>query len=503
MCGIVGIHGIRPVNQDLYEALIYMQHRGQDAAGIVTCNERRLTMHKANGLVRDVFRKRDMINLIGNQGLGHIRYPTAGTSSQAEAQPFYVNSPFGIALAHNGNLVNSQQLKLELTLNEKRHINTSSDSELLLNILAVELQKINSKQLTSNKILAAVASLFGRCIGGYAAVALIVGHGIVAFRDPNGIRPLVYGIRESKQGVEYMFASESVALDMLGFELVSDVKPGEVIYIDNNGDIFQKQFVKNQIHSPCIFEYVYLSRPDSIIEDISVYKSRLYMGEKLANKIMREFPMHDIDVVIPVPDTSRTAAIPLSYHLGVKLREGLIKNHYIGRTFIMPGQTLRKKSVRQKLNAVQDEFRDKNVLLVDDSIVRGTTSREIIQMARDAGAKKVYLASAAPPVKYPNVYGIDMPTQSELVAHGRTIDEVASYLGADRLFYQELNDLTDAVRLKNPKITNFETSVFDGKYITGGVNAKYLNHLRDNRSENSKNSLSQADRVAVEMQNLL
>lgn len=503
MCGIVAIYSHTPVNQQLYDALISMQHRGQDAAGMLTCAGDRLTLHKSNGLVRDVFHKSDMFNLTGSLGLAHIRYPTAGTSSRAEAQPFYVNSPFGIGLAHNGNLTNSTSLRKEVFRADKRHINTSSDSEVLINILAVELAKINSYHLSSADIFNAVEELYKRCIGGYAAVSLLVGHGIIGFRDPHGIRPLVYGKRETKAGIDYIIASESVALDMLGFELISDVAPGEIIYVDMNGNLHKYQTTLNKEHRPCIFEYVYLSRPDSVFEDVSIYKSRLYMGEKLANKIQREFPDHDIDVVIPIPDTSRTAAITLAYHLGIKCREGLIKNPYIGRTFIMPGQKLRRESVRQKLNAVNEEFKNKNVLLVDDSIVRGTTSKEIIQMARDSGAKKVYIASAAPPVRYPNVYGIDMPSQEELIAHNRTETEIAQYLGADRLFYQDIEDLKAAISIKNPNISDFETSIFDGQYVTGDVNIDYLNDLHRLRNDSAKSILEQSHEVGVEAQNLL
>lgn len=515
MCGIVAIYSHSPVNQKLYDSLISLQHRGQDAAGILTCDHRRLTLHKANGLVRDVFHNRDMQKLVGNIGLAHIRYPTAGSSSQAEAQPFYVNSPFGVALAHNGNLVNSRELEVEIFKTDRRHINTTSDSEILLNILAYELQRSDTFHLTEQDIFTAIENVFSRCQGGYAVVALIVGHGIIGFRDPHGIRPLVYGVKETPQGKEYMIASESVALDMLGFKLEADVQPGEVVYISNSGQLFKYKSKNRQPFTPCIFEYVYLARPDSVIENTSVYKARLYMGEKLAKKIQREFPEHDIDVVIPVPDTSRTAAITLAYHLGVRYREGLIKNPYIGRTFIMPGQKLRKRSVRQKLNAVSDEFKDKNVLLVDDSIVRGTTSKEIIQMARDTGANKVYFASAAPPVRYPNVYGIDMPTQEELIAHGRTEVEVAAYLACDRLFYQDLNDLKAAVNYKNCDLTNFDTSIFDGKYITGDVDDNYLSYLYSKRCEDNKNKqittkrtalvneLQFSQDVGVETQNLL
>lgn len=481
-----------------------MQHRGQDAAGILTCDHNnRLNLHKANGLVRDVFTHKDMQRLQGNLGIAHIRYPTAGTNSQAEAQPFYVNSPFGIALVHNGNLVNSAVLRNQLFNTDRRHVNTGSDSEVLLNILAYELQQADKYHLTADNIFHAVEKLYQRCVGGYAVVALVVGHGLIAFRDPNGIRPLVYGSKETPSGIEYAIASESVALDMLGFKLISDIAPGQVVYIDTKGNIFKYKSQLAQISTPCLFEYVYLSRPDSMIENVSVYKARLYMGEKLAAKIMREFPHHDIDVVIPVPDTSRTAAMSLSYNLGVKFSEGLVKNPYIGRTFIMPGQKLRKRSVKQKLNTIDDEFKSKNVLLVDDSIVRGTTSKEIIQMARDAGARKVYLASAAPAVRFPNVYGIDMPSQKELVAYNKTEDEIAQFLNADKLFYQDLADLKAAISCKNPNLINFEASVFDGNYIVGNIDTNYLNALQSTRGDSSQNSESSHAAVGIETHNLL
>ncbi len=441
MCGIIGIVAHGPVNQALFDGLTVLQHRGQDAAGIMTCARDRLYLRKDNGLVRDVFHTRHMIRLPGNIGIGHVRYPTAGCESSAEAQPFYVNSPYGIALAHNGNLTNADELKRDLFRDDLRHINTDSDSEILLNVFAHELQRRGKLRIDEEDIFQAVSGVHRRCRGAYAAVAMIPGYGIVGFRDPHGIRPLVFGARETAQGPEYMIASESVALDILGFELVRDVEPGEAVFFTTDRRMHARVCTEHARYSPCIFEYVYLSRPDSIIDDVSVYKARLRMGEKLADKILRERPDHDIDVVIPIPDTSRTAALPLAYRLGVKYREGLIKNRYIPRTFIMPGQTQRRRSVRQKLNAIGLEFEGKNVLLVDDSIVRGTTSRQIIQMAREAGARKVYFASAAPPVRYPNVYGIDMPAAEELVAHGRSEEEVAREIGADWLIYQDLPDL--------------------------------------------------------------
>ncbi len=486
MCGIVGIVAQGPVNQSLYEALTVVQHRGQDAAGIVTCDHGKLHLRKDNGLVRDVFDTTHMLELQGNMGIGHVRYPTAGCSSSAEAQPFYVNSPYGISLAHNGNLTNAEELKRELFREALRHINTESDSEILLNVFAHELQESGKLHITQRDIFNAVAGVHRRCRGAYAAVAMVTGYGILGFRDPYGIRPIVYGKRETARGVDYMVASESVALDVLGFELVRDLAPGEAVFIDRNGEIHTRQCAAHPVSSPCIFEFVYLARPDSIIDDVSVHKARLRMGARLAQKIMRERPEHGIDVVIPIPDTSRTAAMELASVLGVKHREGFIKNRYIGRTFIMPGQTARKRSVRQKLNAIELEFRGKNVLLVDDSIVRGTTSKQIIQMARDAGAKSVGMASAAPPVRYPNVYGIDMPSAPELVAHGRTEQQVAEAIGADWLIYQDLEDLIEAVRKGNPRIERFDTSCFNGDYVTGDVSADYLEQLELIRSDTSK-----------------
>lgn len=497
MCGIVGVVGTSYVNQLIYDALTVLQHRGQDAAGIVTCEHNRLHLRKGNGLVRDVFHTRHMLKLRGNIGMGHIRYPTAGCASPAEAQPFYVNSPYGITLAHNGNLVNAEDLKRDLFREDLRHINTGSDSEVLLNVFAHELLKLGQHTLDKNDIFSAVAGVHRRCIGGYAAVSLIIGYGIVAFRDPNGIRPVCYGVRESAQGVEYMVASESVALHALGFELVRDLEPGEAIYIEADGRIHSRQCAEHPQHSPCIFEYVYLARPDSMIDDVSVYKARLRMGERLTDKILRDWQDNDIDVVIPIPDTSRTAALPLAYELNVKYREGFIKNRYIPRTFIMPGQKERAKSVRQKLNAIELEFEGKNVLLVDDSIVRGTTSRQIIQMAREAGAKNVYFASAAPPVRYQNVYGIDMPAVQELVANNRSEKQVADAIGADRLFYQSLDDLMDAVRTGNPGLRTFDNSCFNGEYVTGGVTSDYLSQLEESRNDSAKVDEDEVDENEV------
>lgn len=502
MCGIVGIVGNADVNTEIYDALLVLQHRGQDAAGIVTSDGRRLHMRKDKGLVREVFQAKHMMRLTGSMGVGHVRYPTAGISSSAEAQPFYVNAPFGISIAHNGNLVNVDELMADLYEQDLRHINTESDSEVLLNVFAHELWETRRDlQLTPAAVFDAVERVHQRCRGGYASIAMINGHGIVAFRDPNGIRPVCFGRRDGPDGAEYMVASESVALDALGFALERDVRPGEAIFITRDGQFHSRQCATNVPHSPCIFEYVYLARPDSIIDDVSVYKARLRMGERLSDKILREFPDHDIDVVIPIPDTSRTAALPLAYRLGVKYREGFIKNRYIGRTFIMPGQTERRKSVRQKLNAIGLEFEGKNVLLVDDSIVRGTTSREIVQMARDAGALKVYFASAAPAVRHANVYGIDMPATDELVASGRTDAEVAVEIGADRLFYQDLPDLVDAVRQGNEALTRFDTSCFTGEYLAGDIDQGFLERQQRLRSDGAKNDRNQDDAEVMEIRN--
>ncbi|ELA08240.1 amidophosphoribosyltransferase [Moraxella macacae 0408225] len=489
MCGVVGIAGHGPVNQMLYDALTMLQHRGQDAAGIVTCQDNRLFLRKENGMVRDVFMNQHMLRLVGNQGIGHVRYPTAGTSSSAEAQPFYVNSPYGITLAHNGNLTNAEAIANSLFREDMRHINTDSDSEVLLNVLAHEMQKIGKQHPEPCDIFSAVTKVYQRIEGAYAVVAMITGYGILAFRDPNGIRPLIYGQRLAEDGgFEYMVASESVALTAAGFSIVRDVKPGEAIFINQNNELFTHQCIESNDFTPCIFEYVYFARPDSIMDNISVYKARMRMGETLAQKILSEWgENHAIDVVIPIPDTSRTAAMELAQQLGVKYREGFMKNRYIGRTFIMPGQQQRKKSVRQKLSAVPLEFKNKNVLLVDDSIVRGTTCNEIIQMARDAGAKNVFFASAAPPVKFPNVYGIDMPAKSELIASGHSVEEVRQIIGADRLIFQDLNDLIEAVSdTKYSSVKQFDCSVFDGKYIAGGIDENYLNALQKKRSDMAK-----------------
>ena len=495
MCGIVGVVSYQPVNQLLYDALLLLQHRGQDAAGIATNQSNTFSMHKANGLVRDVFRTRNMRTLMGNSGIGHCRYPTAGSSSEEEAQPFYVNAPFGITLAHNGNLTNWEQLKQEMFKNDRRHINTDSDSEVLLNVLAHEIQKATTGfTLEPVTLFQAVREVLRRVRGGYAAVAQIAGVGMLAFRDPNGIRPLCLGVNETPQGNEYLIASESVALEGMGFRFVRDVLPGEAIFIDAENQLHAQVCADAPKLNPCVFEYVYLARPDSVIDGASVYNTRLRMGEYLADKIKREGLAEGIDVVMPIPDSSRPAAIQLAMRLGVDYREGFIKNRYIGRTFIMPGQGLRRKSVRQKLNAIGDEFKDKVVLLVDDSIVRGTTSREIVQMARESGAKKVIFASAAPPVLYPNVYGIDMPTRDELIAHGRTVDEVCKEITADALVYQDLEDLKRAISDVNPALTEFEASCFDGKYITGDVSADYLDKLEYARHHPKAKTLDDTDR---------
>jgi amidophosphoribosyltransferase len=484
------------VSQAIYDSLIVLQHRGQDAAGIMTEAEGTLCTRKSKGLVQDVFQLRHMVRLRGNMGIGHTRYPTAGWSSSAEAQPFYVNSPYGICLAHNGNLTNTAELQDMLVRQDKRHLNTGSDTEALLNVFAHELQS-QPGALSPNAIFKAVAAVHDRCRGGYAVVSMLIGHGIVAFRDPNGIRPVVLGSKRTKEGTDYMVASESVALDAAGFELEGDILPGEAVYIEVDGTLHRQQCCEPHSYTPCIFEFVYFARPDSIIDGISVYKSRMRMGDRLAEKIQRLKPDHDIDVVIPIPDSSRTSAQQLAQKLGVKYREGFIKNRYIGRTFIMPGQAVREKSVRQKLNAIDLEFRDKAVLLVDDSIVRGTTSQQIIDMAREAGARKVYFASAAPAVRYPNVYGIDMPVCAELVASDRTDEEVAEAIGADWLIYQDLEDLIEAVKYDNGEIEDFDTSCFSGTYVTSDITPEYLTRMEHERSDAEKHKREQ-HRVLIE-----
>lgn len=495
MCGIVGIVSGQSVNQAIYDALIVLQHRGQDAAGIMTDDSGTLCVRKSNGLVQDVFQTRHMMRLRGHVGIGHVRYPTAGVSSSAEAQPFYVNSPYGICLGHNGNLTNTEELQALLTQQDKRHLNTGSDTEALLNVFAHELQQQTEASLSPESVFKAVTGVHDRCRGGYAVIAMIMGRGIVAFRDPHGIRPIVLGRREVDGFTEHMVASESVALDALGFELVRDIAPGEAIYIEQNGTLHSKQCGPQRSYTPCIFEFVYFARPDSIIDRISVYKSRLRMGERLADKISKERPDHDIDVVIPIPDSSRTSALTVAQSLGLKYREGFIKNRYIGRTFIMPGQEERRRSVKRKLNAIDLEFRDKVVLLIDDSIVRGTTSKQIIEMAREAGARKVYFASASPPVRYPNVFGIDMPAASELIACGRTEEEVAEAIGADWLVYQNLDDLIRAVQYDNGEITEFDTSCFSGEYVTRDVTPEYLKRVESARSDKVRQARAHALRV--------
>jgi amidophosphoribosyltransferase len=485
MCGILGVVAKTPVNQLLYDGLQVLQHRGQDAAGIATAEGGVFHLHKGPGLVRDVFRTRNMRNLQGNWGIAHCRYPTAGSAfNSAEAQPFYVNSPFGLMLAHNGNLTNTEELKREMFLQDLRHINTNSDSEVLLNVLAHELQAAATRyQLDADTIFKAVAGVHRRVRGAYAVVAMIAGYGLLAFRDPYGIRPLIVGRNLTPAGTEYLVASESVALDTLGFQIMRDVAPGEAVLIDIEGNFHSKPCAEHTMRAPCIFEFVYLARPDSLIDGISVYESRVKMGAHLAVKIRHTLPHIDIDSVIPIPDSSRPSALELANRLNLPYREGFVKNRYIGRTFIMPGQAQRRKSVRQKLNTIAQEFRGKSVLLVDDSIVRGTTSKEIVQMAREAGARKVYFASAAPPVRYANVYGIDMPTRSELIASERSEEEICREIGADGLIYQDLAALKEAVRSLNPSITTFETSCFDGCYITGDISAEYLCSVEKRRGD--------------------
>ncbi|MEA3153376.1 MAG: amidophosphoribosyltransferase [Betaproteobacteria bacterium] len=502
MCGILGVVASNPVNQLLYDGLLVLQHRGQDAAGIVTAEGPMFHMHKGGGMVRDVFRTRNMRALSGHAGIAHTRYPTAGSAwSAAESQPFYVNSPFGIVLGHNGNLTNTEQLKNDLFRTDLRHVNTNSDSEVLLNVLAHELQEAATNyKLDPATIFAAVSGVHRRCRGAYAVVAMIAGYGLLAFRDPFGIRPLVFGRCESGRGNEYLVASESVALDTLGFELVRDVGPGEAIFIDLDGNFYSQQCAPNSSLNPCIFEFVYLARPDSVIDGISVYETRLRMGESLGDKIRREYAHLDIDVVIPIPDSSRPAAMQLSKQLNLPYREGFIKNRYIGRTFIMPGQAIRRKSVRQKLNAIGMEFKGKNVLLVDDSVVRGTTSREIVQMARESGARRVFFASAAPPVRYPNVYGIDMPSRYELIATGRTDAEIAREIGCDELIYQDLDALIEDVRSVNPEVTNFEASCFSGIYVTGDITKEYLDGVEASRQDEKEAAVAAENQLDLDLE---
>jgi len=501
MCGIVGIVGKTPVNQYLYDGLTVLQHRGQDAAGIVTIHNNTFRLRKGNGLVKDVFHTRHMLRLQGNVGIGHVRYPTAGTSSSSEAQPFYANSPYGISLAHNGNLTNADELKVWLNTKARRHVNTTSDSEILLNIFGHELQQSTQVTLTPDDVFTAIANVHKRVRGAYATVALIIGYGMVAFRDPNGIRPLVFGKRKTESGVEYMIASESVALDACAFEFVRDVAPGEAIFFTEDGQLHSRQCSENPFYSPCIFEFVYFARPDSTIDKMSVYASRVEMGTKLGEKISQDWSDVDIDVVIPIPETSCDIALQIAHQLKLPYRQGFVKNRYIGRTFIMPGQEQRKKSVRQKLNAIGTEFKGKNVLLVDDSIVRGTTSGQIIEMARAAGAKKVYFASAAPEVRFPNVYGIDMPSVNELIAYGRDLDDICSLIGADKLIFQSIEDLVLAVALGNPDIKYFDTSVFDGHYITNDIDSAYLERLEAKRNNTTKEEVDKDADSVIDMYN--
>ena len=501
MCGIVGIVGNSPVNQAIYDGLTVLQHRGQDAAGIITINNHTFSLRKDNGLVKDVFHTRHMKRLQGDMGIGHVRYPTAGSSSSAEAQPFYVNSPFGISLAHNGNLTNAEALKQELFSVARRHVNTTSDSEVLLNVLAHEIALTEKLSLEPEDIFKAVTAVNDKAVGGYAAIAMIIGQGMIAFRDPNGIRPLVFGKRESDKGTEYMFASESVALDSCGFEFIRDVAPGESIFVNNDGQLFSQQCSEHASYSPCIFEFVYFARPDSTLDNISVYAARVNMGTKLGEKVAKEWADKEIDVIIPIPETSCDIALEMAAVLKIPYRQGFVKNRYIGRTFIMPGQEMRKKSVRQKLNAIGREFKGKNVLLVDDSIVRGTTSAQIVQMARESGAKNVYFASAAPEIRFPNVYGIDMPSVTELIAHGREVEDINECIGADGLIFQSLPDLIEAVSKENPEVKAYETSVFNGQYVTGDIDQTYLNRINDLRNDSAKSDNEQAMSSGLELHN--
>ncbi|WAC71881.1 amidophosphoribosyltransferase [Roseateles sp. SL47] len=498
MCGIVGVISKAPVNQLIYDALLLLQHRGQDAAGIVTMQGKKCFMHKARGMVRDVFRTRNMRGLPGNVGLGQVRYPTAGNAySEEEAQPFYVNAPYGIVLVHNGNLTNAHALKDQLFEVDRRHINTESDTEVLINVLAHELEMAGRElPLTPDSVFKAVSAVHKRIKGSYAVIALIAGHGLLAFRDPYGIRPLCFG--QSADG-EVMVSSESVALEGTGHQLTRDVAPGEALFIDTHGTIHTQQCAENPTLNPCMFEFVYLARPDSVMDGISVYQARLNMGETLAQRLISTIPPTEIDVVIPIPESSRPSAMQLAHRIGKPYREGFVKNRYVGRTFIMPGQSTRKKSVRQKLNAIGLEFKGRNVLLVDDSIVRGTTSKEIVQMAREAGARKVYLASAAPPVRFPNVYGIDMPTKEELIAHGRSIEEIRQFIGADALIYQDVDAMKRVVAQLRPGLQGFEASCFDGRYITGDVSAEDFATMQAQRkSQAEEDDLPARSRLALQ-----
>ncbi|EGU31193.1 amidophosphoribosyltransferase [Vibrio scophthalmi] len=501
MCGIVGIVGTSPVNQSIYDALTVLQHRGQDAAGICTIESNRFRLRKANGLVKDVFEAKHMQRLQGDVGIGHVRYPTAGSSSVSEAQPFYVNSPFGITLAHNGNLTNAHYVREKLFAKDRRHLNTTSDSEVLLNVLAHEIDMVKGN-VTSEDVFRAVTNVHRTIRGAYAVTAMIIGHGLVAFRDPKGIRPLCLGKREVEGRTEYMVASESVALDAVGFDFIRDVLPGEAIYATFDGELFTQQCADHPELNPCLFEFVYFARPDSFIDKVSVYSARVEMGKKLGERIRDEFSHLDIDVVIPIPETSCDIALQIAQLIDKPYRQGFVKNRYVGRTFIMPGQQQRKKSVRRKLNAIRSEFKDKNVLLVDDSIVRGTTSEQIIEMARDSGAKKVFMVSAAPEIRFPNVYGIDMPSANELIAHGRDNAQICKQIGADELIFQTLEDLVSAVGLGNSDIAKFETSVFSGEYVTGDITQQYLEYLESLRCDDAKLQAElQQDLASLELYN--
>jgi len=485
MCGVVGIVSQSEVSQTIFDALTLLQHRGQDAAGILTCDKYHMSMRKSNGLLVEAIRSRHMSRLKGNLGIGHVRYPTAGSDSESEAQPFYVNSPYGMALVHNGNLINTDALRKELIEKDRRHLNTTSDSEILLNVLASRLHELNVSifDFSAEVFFDCVSSVFERCEGGYAVCGLLAGMGVFAFRDVHGIRPLSMGSKEVNGSTEVIFASESVAIERNGFKVIGDIQPGEAVFVDIKGNIHRKICKGAQEHFPCIFEYVYLARPDSTIDGVSVYTARLKMGERVAEKIKREYNLEDFDVIIPVPDSGRHAALAVAEVLNLPYREGFVKNRYVGRTFIMPGQEIRKKSIRQKLSVIDAEFRGKSVILVDDSIVRGNTSKEIIQMARDAGASKVTIVSAAPAVRYPNVYGIDMPSHTELVAHGRTTKEVSDWIGADEVIYQDLPDLFELMTELNPNLKIFEASLFDGKYVAGKIDGKYFSNLEAARGE--------------------
>ncbi len=490
MCGIVGVFGHHPVSGVIYDSLSMLQHRGQDAAGIATCYQDRFYLHKENGLVTNVFNGTNMARLLGTMGIGHVRYPTAGCASVAEAQPFYVNSPYGIVFAHNGNLTNVREIVDNVYQNDKRHLNTTSDSEVMLNVFAHALQRRGIVTPKPADIFAAVEEVHRRCRGGYAVVAMIAGVGMLAFRDPHGIRPLVLGSRTDEgkgaRKKDYIVASESVALGVNDFHLERDIQAGEAVFIDIKGKLWSKKSKLAQPIAPCLFEYVYLARPDSVIDGVSVYQARINMGTKLAEKIKREWKNVPIDVVIPIPETSRTAALEIATRLQLPYREGFMKNRYIGRTFIMPGQAQRRQSIRRKLSPIPQEFKGRNILLVDDSIVRGNTIREIIAMTRELGAKKVYVASTSPPVRYPNVYGIDMPARTELIAFGRTVPELAAEIGADCVIFQDLKDLEASVQELAPNICNFDASVFDGKYVTGDITRKYLNTLERARNDAAK-----------------